>query len=80
MVSSVMQVTHTLSIHVPRLGEKIKEARENDSRSLKEICTIAGMSPMNWYRIEDEKQTLPLETLRSIEKVLGVDFGVKFPE
>ena len=35
---------------------------------------------MNWYRIEDEKQTLPLETLRSIEKVLGVDFGVKFPE
>jgi transcriptional regulator with XRE-family HTH domain len=76
MVSSPMKVTKTISIDVPKLGEKIKEAREADSRSLKAICKAVGMSQMNWYRIEEEKQSLPIETLRKIEKVLGVDFGV----
>ena len=64
------------SIDVPGLGAKIKEVRETDSRSLKAIYEAVGMSQMNWYRIEEEKQSLPLETLRKIEEVLGVDFGV----
>ncbi|BAY41301.1 XRE family transcriptional regulator (plasmid) [Nostoc sp. NIES-2111] len=76
MISSLMKVTKTISIDVPGLGAKIKEAREADSRSLKAICKAVGMSQMNWYRIEEEKQSLPLETLRKIEEVLGVDFGV----
>ncbi|ABW32246.1 conserved hypothetical protein (plasmid) [Acaryochloris marina MBIC11017] len=38
------------------------------------------MSATNWYRIESEKQLLPEETLRKIESVLGVDFGIKFDE
>ncbi|MEM6432972.1 MAG: XRE family transcriptional regulator [Cyanobacteria bacterium P01_D01_bin.115] len=34
---------------------------------------------MNWYRIENEEaKSVPLETLRSIERVLGTDFEVKF--
>lgn len=77
MVSSAMKVTKTITIEVPGLGAKIKEARVDDERSLKAICEAVGMSQMNWYRIEDEKQSLPLETLRKIEKVLEVDFGVK---
>ncbi len=76
MISSLMKVTKTISIDVPGLGAKIKEVRETDSRSLKAICEAVGMSQMNWYRIEEEKQSLPLETLRKIEEVLGVDFGV----
>ncbi|BDA74346.1 hypothetical protein CAL7716_085120 [Calothrix sp. PCC 7716] len=78
MAYSLMKVTKTVSIEAPGLGAKIKAAREADPRSLKAICEIAGMSQMNWYRIEDEKQTLPVETLRKIEEVLGVDFGISF--
>ena len=76
MVSSLMKVTKTISIDVPGLGAKIKEARVADSRSLKAICEAVGMSQMNWYRIEEEKQSLPIETLRNIEEILGVEFGI----
>lgn len=76
-IERVAKVTKTISIEVPNLGAKIKEARERDYRLLKAICEAVGMSQMNWYRIEDEKQSLPLETLRKIEKVLEVDFGVE---
>nr|WP_237741490.1 helix-turn-helix transcriptional regulator [Anabaena sp. PCC 7108] len=54
--------------------------RESDPRSLKAICEAAGISQMNWYRIEKEQQSLPEETLRKIEEVLGVDFGVSFDD
>ncbi|NES01289.1 MAG: XRE family transcriptional regulator [Symploca sp. SIO1B1] len=38
------------------------------------------MTPTNWYKIEAEAtKYLPLETLIAIEKVLGVNFDVKFP-
>ena len=77
MVSFSMKVTKTVSTDVPKLGAKIKQAREADLRSLKAICELVGMSQTNWYRIEEEKQTLPIETLRKIEEVLGIDFGVK---
>jgi hypothetical protein len=37
------------------------------------------MTTMNWYRIEaEETKALPIETLRRIEDVLGMDFGVQF--
>lgn len=72
-----MKVVKTTEIEVPGLGERIKQARLDDRRSLEEICQIIGMSKMNWYRIEGEKQTLPIETLRRIEEVLGVSFDVE---
>jgi len=71
-----MKVTKTILIDIPGLGAKIKEARVADFRSLKRICEAVGMSQTNWYRIEEEKQTLPIETLRKIEEVLAVNFGV----
>ncbi|MBR8832982.1 MAG: helix-turn-helix transcriptional regulator [Stigonema ocellatum SAG 48.90 = DSM 106950] len=73
-----MKVIKTISIDVRGLGAKIRDARVADPRSLKAICKAVGMSQMNWYRIEEEKQKLPLETLRKIEEVLGVDLGVQF--
>lgn len=77
MFQTVVRVTKELGVDVPGLGEKIRQARLSDRRSLKEICDLVGMSTMNWYRIEKEKQSLPLEQLRKIEAVLGVNFGVK---
>ncbi|MGR3280314.1 helix-turn-helix domain-containing protein [Acaryochloris marina NIES-2412] len=77
---SGVKVIRTLEIRVPGLGDRIKNAREKDSRSLSAICGAIGMSATNWYRIESEKQLLPEETLRKIESVLGVDFGVEFEE
>ncbi|AFZ11327.1 helix-turn-helix domain protein [Crinalium epipsammum PCC 9333] len=79
-MTNSMKVVKTLEVEVPRLGQRIKEAREADPRSLKEICKTVGMSQMNWYRIEDEKQMLPENKLRKIEQVLGVDFGVSFDD
>lgn len=76
-----MTVRKTIDREVLGLGDKIKEARLRDPRTLADICRQIDMSPMNWYRIENtETKALPLETLRSIEQVLGVDFGVTFEE
>jgi transcriptional regulator with XRE-family HTH domain len=74
-----MKVKKILEIEIPKLGSRIRQAREADSRSLAEICRQIPMTTMNWYRIEaEETKALPIETLQRIEEVLGVDFGVKF--
>lgn len=74
-----MKVRKVIEIEVPKLGDRIRQAREADSRSLAEICRQMPMSTMNWYRIEaEETKALPVETLQRIEEVLGVDFEVKF--
>lgn len=72
-----MRVIRETAIDVPNLGQRIKRVREADPRSLKSICETIGMSQMNWYRIEKEEQDLPELTLRKIEQVLGVNFGVE---
>ncbi len=72
-----MKVIRTTIIEIPSLGEKIKQARENDNRSLTKICQLVGMTTSNWYRIEKEDtKALPEETLKKIEEVLGVDLRV----
>ena len=80
MNPSQMKVTKTLTLDAPQLGQRIKAAREADSRSLTSICKLVGMTTMNWYRIESEQQSLPIETLEKIEQVLGVEFGVSFED
>ena len=81
MAQTLMKVRKIIDIEVPGLGERIKEARQTDRRSLAEICRQIPMSPMNWYKIEaSETKALPIETLRRIEFVLGVDFGVSFDD
>lgn len=79
MKNSLMKVRKVIEIEVPGLGNKIKKAREASARSLTELCAAAGMTTANWYRIEaEETKSLPIETLRKIEEVLGVDLGVQF--
>ena len=80
-MARAMKVERVQVIEVPGLGEKIRQARGADGRSLTVICSLMGMSAANWYRIEqEENKSLPEETLRKIEKVLGVDFGVNFDD
>lgn len=78
MVQVPMRVVKTVAMDVPNLGAQIRAAREADRRPLVQICAEVGMTAANWYRIEAEKQMLPLDTLQKIEEVLGVDFGVNF--
>jgi transcriptional regulator with XRE-family HTH domain len=79
-MAQVMKVVRETAVDVPNLGQRIEQARKADPRSLKALCDAIGMSTMNWYRIEREQQDLPEETLRKIEAILGVDFGVKFKD
>ena len=80
-MASQMLVRKTVDKIFDGLGAKIKKAREADSRPLTVICAETGMSAANWYRIENEEvKALPLETLRSIERVLGVDLEVRIDD
>ncbi|MBE9041819.1 helix-turn-helix domain-containing protein [Oscillatoriales cyanobacterium LEGE 11467] len=57
------------------LGQSIKEARKNSSKSITELAARAGMSASNWYRIESSQVLkLPISTLRAIEESLEVRF------
>jgi transcriptional regulator with XRE-family HTH domain len=79
--ATLMRVRKVIDKKVPGLGKLIKEARESDRRSLSELCRQVNMTPMNWYKIENEEtKALPIETLRAIEQVLGVDFGISFDD
>lgn len=78
-MSAAVKVERVQLIDVPGLGARIRKAREADSRPMRELANTAGMTPANWYRIENEEvKKLPEVTLRAIESVLGVDLGVKF--
>lgn len=80
-MSLLMKVRKVIDVETPGLGAKIKAAREADSRSLLSICKEIDLTPMYWYKIEaEEVKALPIETLRRIEEVLGVDFGVSFDD
>jgi transcriptional regulator with XRE-family HTH domain len=67
-------------IDVPELGKKIKEAREASRRSVTSLAKEVGISRNYWYQLEAEAvlSGVAEDTLRKIEKVLGVDFGVRF--
>ena len=78
MSSSAIRIRRTDEIEAPDLAARLKAAREADKRSLSEICRQIGISNQYWYNIErGTLTTMSLETLRKIEQVLGVDFGVK---
>ena len=78
MDSVFMRVVRELSIDIPELGKIIEKARKAHPSSLTKLAKQAGMTPMNWYRIENEEaKTVPWETLKAMERVLGADFGIK---
>jgi len=70
---SLMQIT--LSIDLPGLGSRIRQARELKGLSSTQVAAMAGMSTANLYRIENEDaKSLPRETLQKLSKALNVDF------
>ncbi len=60
------------------LGERIRQARQADPRSLARICKETGISSSYWYQLEAEKVygAASLEIIRKIEAALGVDLEV----
>ena len=77
-----VKVIRTLEVEVPNLGQKIKEARNRikneKGKTITDLASASGMSAQNWYRIENERQTLPEETLRLMEAALECSFDVSF--
>lgn len=67
-------------VDVPGLGDRIKKAREASDRPVTKLASAAGISRNYWYQLEAEAVLggVAEETLRKVEEVLGVDFGVKF--
>ena len=68
-----------LEINVPELGQRIRDARHKTGRTITQLAAEADISVANWYAIEQERvKVLPLTTLRRIEQVLKIDFGVNW--
>jgi DNA-binding XRE family transcriptional regulator len=67
-----------LPIVIQGMGEKIWEARKLSGRTQLELCKEAGITRQYWNQIENgQRASIPLHTLRSIERVLHVDFGIE---
>jgi len=69
-------------IDFPGLGQRIKEARDKDERSLTRICKECDISRGYWYQLEaeDMRSAVTEEIIRKIEKVLNIDLGVSFDD
>jgi transcriptional regulator with XRE-family HTH domain len=69
-------------VDAPGLGEQIKKAREADERSVTQLAKAVGISRNYWYQLEAEAVLggVAEDTLRKIEEVLSVDFGVSFTQ
>lgn len=75
----IKRVKETI-LDIPDLGKKIKLARENDSRSLSQICRECEISRSYWYQLESEDLRAPAseEIIRRIESILNINLGVNF--
>ena len=75
-VKRVVEIIHDF----PGLGQRIRQAREHDERSLSEICRDCGISRSYWYQLEGEDMRSPAteEIIRKIEGALGIELGVNF--
>ena len=77
---NVVKIRRYTDVDVKGIGEKIKRARKADGRPVEILASTAEISRSYWHDIEAERirEALPETTLRKIEQVLGVDFGVSF--
>lgn len=72
MKSKTLKVRVIKDYDSPGLGQKIKEIRKRNPKSVTDLASEAGMSVANWYRIEAEKvEYLPKTTLDAIMAALG---------
>ncbi|MDZ8086396.1 MAG: helix-turn-helix transcriptional regulator [Nostoc sp. DedQUE12b] len=77
-----MKIRRYTDIEISGLGGKIRQARKADGRSVEVLAGEADISRSYWHDIEAERirDALPEDTLRKIERVLGIDLGVKFDD
>ncbi len=81
MNTSIVKVRRYQEIDVTDFGERLKQARIEDGRSVQVLATLAGISVGYWYQLEKEDRSWISESvLRAIESVLNINFGVKFYE
>ena len=74
-----MKVRRYQEIDVTDFGERLKQARIEDGRSVQVLATLAGISVGYWYQLEKEdREWISEEVLRSIESVLDLNFGALF--
>lgn len=65
-------------VKVEGLPRKIWEARKLSGQTQVALCKKAGISRQYWSQIEKgQHPSIPLQTLRNIERVLGADFGIQ---
>ncbi|MCA2693197.1 MULTISPECIES: helix-turn-helix transcriptional regulator [unclassified Microcystis] len=77
MTISKMKISVTRVYEVEGLGDRIRRERKASPKTITQLAAEAGISVAYWNRIETEKLvSLPIETLRAIEKVLEVSLGV----
>lgn len=66
-------------IETPDLPKQIAQAQKDSGKAISEICKAVGFSRTYWYQIVNgREEAIAEETLRKIEEVLGVNFGVQF--
>ncbi len=72
----------TQTVKIPDLAAKIQQAQVASGLSVSEVCRRLGISRTYWYKLVNDNipEGLAEPTLRKIEDVLGVNFGVKFEE
>ncbi len=81
MNAPVVKVRRYQEIEVSDFGERLKQARIDDGRSVQVLATLAGISVGYWYQLEKEdREWISENILRAIESVLNVNFGAKFDD
>ena len=57
-----------------QLGKYIKELRQNNCLTIKELSYKIGIDGSQWSRIEHDKRSLSIGLVPALAKVLAVDF------
>lgn len=66
-------------IEVPDLPQRIAEAQKKSGKPVSEVCEAVGFSRTYWYQIVNgREEAIAEDTLRKIEEILDVEFGVTF--
>ena len=78
-MKQAMLVRKTVTVEVPDLQERIKDAQLRSGKSIEQVCREAAISRQTWYNIENKylKKGIDYDVLKKIEVSLGVDFGVE---
>jgi len=72
-----MKVRRTQEAEIPDLSQRLKEARGDTP--LSQVARDAGISRLSLRRFEEGAvEAIAYPTLKKLEQVLGVDFGVSF--